>query len=110
MGASTPEGRRDRAFTGLAQSFGPPIVGKALTLTLTAADQTVALEGPATYLLSCDQPFFAGQADATVAANRARIPANWPYVLATPAGGLTLHVVQAGTAGAFSAAKLDDVG
>jgi hypothetical protein len=110
MGATSVQALQERAYRGIAQSYGPPLAGKTQSLTLTAADQTVTLEGPATYLLGCDQPFFIGQQDATVAGNRARVPANVEHLLATPVGGLTLHVVQAGTAGAFSAAKLDDVG
>lgn len=110
MGATSPQGIAQRAMTGLAQSFGPPLAGKTLTLTTTAADQTVTLEGPATYMLSAAAACYIGLADATVAANQELLPANWQRPMATPAGGLVLHVIQVSAAGVFKASKLDDVG
>ncbi len=110
MGASTPAGRQDRAYTGLAQSFGPPIAGASQSKTLSALDQTIALTGPALYRIVATQPAFIGSADATVAANQEYLQPNWDRFIQVTAAGFTLHVVQAGTAGAIYVAKLDDVG
>jgi hypothetical protein len=86
------------------------VAGKAQNLTMSASDQTLVLEGPAVYrIIAATQPAFIGQADATVAGNREYLAANAERFLQVPAAGLTLHVVQGGTAGVLYASQCTDV-
>jgi hypothetical protein len=110
MGASTQLDLSLRAFRTLAQQSGPPVAGKSQVVTMSASDQTITLEGGVTYKLATGaQPAYFGVADATIAGNRELLPANSQRFLTVPAGGLALHVLQAGTAGTLTATQLDDV-
>lgn len=109
MGANSPQGLVQRAMRGQAQSYGPPLAGKSLTVAFDATDKTVALDGSATYMLAATSACFIGLADTTAATNQELLPASWQRILSTPAAGLTLHVTQQSAAGTLKAAKLDDV-
>jgi hypothetical protein len=109
MGASNQLDLSLRAFRALAQQSGAPVPGKTQVVTMSASDQTITLEGGFTYKLATGaQPAYFGIADASVAGNRELLPANSQRFLTVPVGGLTLHVLQAGTAGTLNATQLDD--
>lgn len=112
MGANSPQGRQDRAFTGIAQSFGPPVAGKSQSIAFDGTDKTITLEGPAVYRLVAvtNACFIAVGAVATTAANAEYLQPNWDRWLQVPPGGAVLHATQVTAAGTMYASKCDDVG
>ncbi len=112
MGAQTPQGLTQRAMRGWAQSFGPPVAGKSkVSATLTAANQTLTLEGGKSYRLYATQACFIGSADATVAVNQEYLAPNVERFMSVPAGGLTLHVSNGAlpVGGVLYVSQVDDV-
>jgi hypothetical protein len=110
MGAQDPSGLIQRAMRGTAQRFGPPVAAKGFTLTMSASDQTQALEAGAVYRIATGaQPAFIGVADQATASNREYLAASSETWWQVPAAGVTLHYLQAGTAGSLYVSKHDDV-
>lgn len=112
MGAQAPQELWLRSHRASAQSYGPPVAGKSVTLTMSGADQTVALDGSAVYRIVADdaQPAYIGSAACTDATNRMRLAAGSEIRIQTPPAGMTLHYLQAGTAGSLYLSQHDDVG
>jgi hypothetical protein len=111
MGAVDLQELHVRAMRGTAQRLGPPVAGKGFTLTMGAGDATQDLEAGAVYRIATGaQPAFIGVADQATASNREYLAANSETFWQTPAAGtVTLHYLQAGTAGTLYLSKHDDV-